>query len=185
MKPSPTVSATGGWLGACGRGRRSDRAMTAASGPHAAIDRATTRSAARAGRRADTGTSRTMRDQRTPSVRLLDDDDDEIQRDPEERDRDEGGEHAAGCRTAQPRATLMRTPRPRSAPAHSPTIAPTTASVTPTRIPPRMLGSAAGISSGREDLAPRRPERPAELEQSGVDRRGCRPSWRPRPGRTR
>ncbi len=46
-----------------------------------------------------------------------------------------------------PRARLMRTPSPRSAPAHSATIAPTTASVTPTRKPPRICGRAPGISN--------------------------------------
>src|SRR5689334_1581736 len=40
----------------------------------------------------------------------------------------------SGISKSEPRARLMRTPRPRSAPAHSPTIAPTTARVTPTRI---------------------------------------------------
>ena len=63
----------------------------------------------------------------------------------------------SGMSNREPRAMLIRTPRPCSPPAHSPTIAPMTASVTPTRMPPRIAGSAAGTSTRVIDLPARRP----------------------------
>ena len=53
----------------------------------------------------------------------------------------------SGMSNREPRAMLIRTPRPDSPPAHSPTMAPITASVMPTRSPPRIAGSAAGTST--------------------------------------
>ena len=77
----------------------------------------------------------------------------------------------SGISNSDPRARLMSTPRPRSAPAHSATIAPTTASVTPTRIPPRIDGSAAGISSVvRIWRRVARSDRPSSSSPASTDR---------------
>ena len=77
---------------------------------------------------------------------------------------------ASGVSKSEPRARLISTPRPRSAPAHSPTMAPMTASVTPTRMPPRICGSGRRQLEVAEDLPARRAQAAAELEQPRVDR---------------
>ena len=76
----------------------------------------------------------------------------------------------SGKSNRQPRARLMSTPRPLSAPAHSPTMAPMTASVTPTRMPPRIWGVAAGQLQVPEYLPARGTQRAAQLEQALVHR---------------
>ena len=76
----------------------------------------------------------------------------------------------SGMSNSDPRARLMRTPSPRSAPAHSPTIAPTTASVDADAQPAEdrwaaRPGSRAWSGPGGGSRAGA-----AELEQPGIDR---------------
>ena len=91
----------------------------------------------------------------------------------------------SGMSNSDPRARLMSTPRPRSAPAHSPTIAPTTASVTPTRMPAEDARQRRRDLERRQDLTAGRPQRRDRARAAGRRRTGSRPSSRPRPGRTR
>ena len=99
----------------------------------------------------------------------LDEDDDEVQAMPSSA-MVRSVANMSGMSNSEPRARLMRTPRPRSAPGPLPDDRADDGEGHPDPHPAEDRRQGRRDLEGREDLAAGRPQRPAELEQPGVDR---------------